>query len=421
MRRKKIIITGSLALIGLTALDTFSLPIPFFNSSIKIISFLVTVLLFLSSSLALSPHRTKNRFSNLRRSGFNYLLLFVAYVIWREVSLSPTPDHNTYLSIRNLLLAMGIFLSLSLTTPSLRGRSILLVFRIITLVSLLVALANIFFHSQMVAISSHFYFPGNIRQYLDYEYQRGRIYSQTSVPVVAGIMLNFFLLQPSVISLFFAAVSASLVLLWNYRTYFAAYVVLSTIYALMLQKFRSGSRNFLALSTGFLLIVILASFFSRGGLVSRFTLSNEYDRKTIISRFQYFAEAIRVARDSPIFGVGLGSYHLFADPIYLEPTNEEVRQGEIRGMALQADPHNFFLTILAETGIIGLLLFVLLLAQIFRFDLRGRYLKGQSFSGVFRFASWIFLLSFTFDTVTEANWFLFWGLRGIIVSLEDGQ
>lgn len=64
--------------------------------------------------------------------------------------------------------------------------------------------------------------------------------------------------------------------------------------------------------------------------------------------------ASRVARDHPVIGVGLGNFEVVSPSYVREPGRLTYVSGILRGQ----EPHNVYLAMLAEAGIIGLLLFV---------------------------------------------------------------
>jgi O-antigen ligase len=80
------------------------------------------------------------------------------------------------------------------------------------------------------------------------------------------------------------------------------------------------------------------------------------------ARFEVWKVAAAVARDHPVFGVGFGAYEL-ANAAY-------VRTGQFSFLAGgRKVAHNSYLTLLAETGIFGFLLFMGFLVSLFRMAL----------------------------------------------------
>lgn len=74
--------------------------------------------------------------------------------------------------------------------------------------------------------------------------------------------------------------------------------------------------------------------------------------KSLENRGAWWGAALRMARDAPVLGVGLGRFPLLL-PEYAGPA------------AGNLDAHNYFLQVLAEMGIVGLLAFGALLAAVF--------------------------------------------------------
>lgn len=93
-----------------------------------------------------------------------------------------------------------------------------------------------------------------------------------------------------------------------------------------------------------------------------------------------FSAAIEVWKESPIFGNGLHSYRQACE-----------QMGLLASWGMQCShPHNLYLHLAAETGIIGLMLFMLALAQIYLAALKQLFLTRQ----------WtVFALSFSVLTV----------------------
>jgi O-antigen ligase len=67
-----------------------------------------------------------------------------------------------------------------------------------------------------------------------------------------------------------------------------------------------------------------------------------------------FLTSLRVARDHPLFGVGVRDYEAFCE----QPKYGPLRVGSEQYKRCQGHPHNIYLQWLAETGIIGLVLYV---------------------------------------------------------------
>ena len=136
---------------------------------------------------------------------------------------------------------------------------------------------------------------------------------------------------------------------------------------------RSGRKRYLWLvsTTAALLI---------GGFI--FTASV---KETGIGRLEirqlWWDSALRIASDHPLFGTGVGSFNVYY-PAYRDKSTE-IALGEGRHEIRVSHPHNEFLEILSDLGIVGLLLFAAILVTFFYnhyagWDSRKKYLIAGS-------------------------------------------
>ena len=94
------------------------------------------------------------------------------------------------------------------------------------------------------------------------------------------------------------------------------------------------------------------------------SLANPNDY-SIVTRFAMWSSATKMWVDHPLVGVGLGNYPEFYRTRYYDPEPWERFRKNHDGLT-HKHPHNIFLHLLAETGIVGLLSFALLLGHAFR-------------------------------------------------------
>ena len=141
---------------------------------------------------------------------------------------------------------------------------------------------------------------------------------------------------------------------------------------------------------GFILTAIMLIFIifnSVPQLSSRATtiLDTQYQSNT--ERILMWNSAINMAKDSPLFGVGLGNYSDMYKSKYISPIAKERFQGHA---------HNNFMQMLGENGLIGLSSFVIMFGYILLFSWR----KKQSYFGIMAFGA---TLGFLFHGLTEYN------------------
>ena len=89
---------------------------------------------------------------------------------------------------------------------------------------------------------------------------------------------------------------------------------------------------------------------------------NEY---SVVTRFSMWDSASRMWADHPIIGVGLSNYQRFYKTQYYDPIPWE-RFGKDHDGLTHKHPHNIYLYLLAETGMIGFSIFALLIGYVLR-------------------------------------------------------
>lgn len=191
---------------------------------------------------------------------------------------------------------------------------------------------------------------------------------------------------------------------------------------LYLKKYRKKILLLCAGTLGVIFFVYMGiSFiFSRNTIIDRFLMKSQADDVTSVERrFVMYRQAIEVFLNSPVIGVGTGNYK---DNVQIVYSNFGGRTYEPYYKILQnvyAYPHNWFLTVLAENGIIGILALLWLLLTFFEEDLSlQRKLAGNKLLifTTFSSISWLFVFAnlFTMMHVSLPMVIIFWSMRGFI-------
>lgn len=97
---------------------------------------------------------------------------------------------------------------------------------------------------------------------------------------------------------------------------------------------------------------IIVGFFISNNLKERLTYKDFYSIKmdsSIVARIEAFKEGIKLWKEKPICGTGLGSF----------VSHDEKNQLRV----MLKYPHNIFIETLAETGLVGFFLLILLLIR----------------------------------------------------------
>ncbi len=262
-----------------------------------------------------------------------------------------------------------------------------------------------------------------------HDLSRGRIFSiidfEYFIPAVALFLASkkirsqqFSTLQFYVIT----GLSFAAILLVNYRYRFLTYVLGLIAVSVFTKQFASHIRK-ATLSVVIVLGVIyfaLSFIFFRSTILDRFLVRDYYeDQVSIERRFVMYGQAWELFLQKPFLGVGLGNYK---DNVQIVYSRFGGRTYEPYYKILQnvyAYPHNWFLTVLAENGIVGFVVLLWMLIMFYAMDVRlYRKLSGDKLLTfvVISTIGWLFVFAnlFTMMHVSLPIVIVFWACRGMI-------
>jgi len=154
------------------------------------------------------------------------------------------------------------------------------------------------------------------------------------------------------------------------------------VFALLARKDRrNGTGALPGIAVTILVLILLAvGFAGRGGFnPSKFSLSDRvssltrFDDPSLLERVLIWKTAVETARHHPYIGVGPGNYQVY-HPVYQQKFFSSDFWKE--HISYPTRVHNEFLDVFAETGIPGIMLFVLLLSGIGRSGFRAIQRRG---------------------------------------------
>jgi O-antigen ligase len=159
--------------------------------------------------------------------------------------------------------------------------------------------------------------------------------------------------------------------------YIISFIIIFTNLALLLFYKRK------ALFAGLSVIIVVALFFTIGGILNSGPLASILYKYSIKSRFEFFRTAISTIKDNPLFGVGLDSFGDYST-IY-KSAQDAAGVNEYTDSA-----HNYFLNYAANGGLLLVTLYILItllaLASFFKIQQKtGRFSKEISML----FAMWL--------------------------------
>jgi len=118
-----------------------------------------------------------------------------------------------------------------------------------------------------------------------------------------------------------------------------------------------------------------------------------------VTRFAMWDSASRMFADHPLIGVGLGNYYDLYRNQYFDPVPWEKAGNGPDGLT-HKHPHNIFLYLLAETGVVGFSSFLLLIGVVFR-HFYSLLQTGSQLSQFFAKMALLLLLSYLSFGLTE--------------------
>jgi len=262
-----------------------------------------------------------------------------------------------------------------------------------------------------------------------HDLSRGRIFSiidfEYFIPCVAVFFLGVKRRNVKIAELQYyllTSLSLAAILLVNYRYRFLTYMLGLTSISLFTKQFSPAIRR---ATIGLLFVLgagyfMLSFMFSRSTILDRFLVRNyAEDQVSIDRRFVMYEQAWELFLEKPVLGVGLGNYK---DNVQIVYSRFGGRTYEPYYKILQnvyAYPHNWFLTVLAENGVIGFSVLMWMLYMFFVMDVR-LFLKLTGdrlvLFVVLSTVGWLFVFAnmFTMMHVSLATVIVFWACRGMI-------
>jgi len=422
----------------------------FFKKVIEIIQkiefplFLITILLFrippfflipLARNPLLSSH-SLGRYLIIWLFFINFISLFLAYkklvipkkfkililffFVTQSISIMSSVNTEAFLlQYKNLVFGLLIFITALMIINSKRKLFLTLHMLLITIIINVVFQAIIYFQPQLLINVLQQFLYETYWEVLILNLQRKRffvdIYDATLISIIFIAFINtnklnrkiFFVLLIGLVT-FFAFVS-------NFRTQLLmAIFSLFSIYIFLLNK---SAKKII-----YIFIFLLVFYFGYQvslkvvgyNAIDRLLLNEAEDVQTITGRFQYWQESVRMANNSPFFGVGIGNYYdnLSTKTIL---TTSLFNWKNTLSRITATHPHSVFFGILAETGYLGLVSYLVLLLYFLITDIKYLLQKKEP-SIAFIIAFWgLFIYAAFNPPVTLSYFLLFWLLRVFII------
>lgn len=245
------------------------------------------------------------------------------------------------------------------------------------------------------------------------------IYDSALVPLVFLFFLGYknifqkkFYQSLIIITTFFFAVIS------NFRTQLVM-VLTSTIGSLWI--FSKNINLFFIKAVGFVIILFLFSNFLGSFIpfntVIRITEPTEAETMTLVTRYNWWQQSIDMGNSSPLFGVGINNFYEYLNnkpKPGMTFSNDMIRLAKITA----GHPHNVFFQSYAETGILGLVSFLLLLSHFIFNDIKSFMKSDKNKLIIISFWS-LFIFGIFNPPITLQYIILFWFLRILIIKFKQ--
>jgi O-antigen ligase len=334
---------------------------------------------------------------------------------------------NTYFFVKDMSLIVGgllfFYVAFHYIDEESLQKDVVTILSYATLFPSVIVLFINFFQQQGIALISGLY-PRYENIVFHFDLSRGRILSIIDLEFFVPFVLYMLITErKKIVPIIKITLLSFSVYLTMYRYRFLTFVVgafayLSAIFSLVGKKMIMYTAGFLVMLFG--MYMIIAVSFGKTTIIDRFLLEDKQaDYDSIRRRFVMIGQAWELFMEYPVFGVGIGNYK---DNVQVTYTTFGGRTYEPYYKVLQnvyAYPHNWFMQVLAENGIVGFIVLMYLLYTFASIDLRlMQKLKGNRKLLFFAFSvsSWLYVFANQFTPLNNSQPMVifFWLFRGII-------
>lgn len=245
---------------------------------------------------------------------------------------------------------------------------------------------------------------------------RGRIYIDSYEEAIVPICIYFLIIKKWIkldVILLCGIIAVSF--LSGFRTKLATLILSMGILFIFIESYRRIAVSLFGLS---MVVLLFLSFFTSSGDISLIDRLQTDVVDLTSGRELRIKEGIEIGMSSPLFGVGLGNYydHL---TLSMQKSVSPFAQKRMEFDLAVLDPHNIFISIFAETGIVGLTSFFLLLFYFIAKDIFILKKKAHEKVKIIVCSFWILFTYALLNPSTSITYIsLFWLFRVLIEKNE---
>ena len=375
---------------------------------------LIWILLF--TVLMLNTLKQKNKFKIKK----TLLLLFLFFFLTQSLSVINAQNITAFINSYKDFLPLSFFFIISLFYVKTKSdiKKIFYILLVSSLINILLQLFIFLDSNLFINIGSQIIHPAYFDA-ISANIARGRIFLTTYDEILIPLIFYFFLRYSkkphhTLLSLIILVLIIIFASLSGFRTkiLMAVFAITSSMIFFLKKTSRKGLLLIFIFFTFYVLYSISPSLNIQTG-IDRLIPSESTTKELTTGRTTYWKNAYEMGLSSPVIGIGLGNYYDYLDSTLKTGFSFNKNQAIEHKIALQ-DPHNIFVRIFAETGGLGLISFILLLAYFFQNDIL--MLKtGNKISQSFILSFWtLFIFSMLNPSSSLAYQTLFWLFRGLL-------
>jgi len=371
-------------------------------------------------------------FLNKKTIKFKGIIIFLLlFFVSQSLSVINVINFNTYLYFFERLVTVCLFtlVSHSLINNQKKTDVIIKLINITAIINVILEL-TMFFSPQFVNFLYKFIHPSVLDIFV-FNVNRGRLYFESYGEVFLPIILYLFFKEKLLFKkIIYWLVVLGIILLafWsNYRDRFVV-VCFSLFTTLMIFRkdiFKIKIKQNVIFLFATVLIFIGGFFYiyqTRGySVIDRLLLQDkEEDISSLVSRGILINEAVSIGRQFPLLGVGIGNYydHL---PSFMK--NQRYRMiGQNRNFldATLLYPHNLFVQIFVETGLLGLLFFLFILGVFIKKDFKILKSKNDLYKALI-VSFWALILYAMFNPRTYLTFYTNFFVLRVLIEIFGNQ
>ncbi len=352
-------------------------------------------------------------------------ILLMTFFIFQSLSVINAININTFLYFFERLITISLFtLACYLLIDNKKKVGILV--KLISLAVIINVLLELvmFFYPQLIN-SLYGFIHQSVLNIFVFNLNRGRLYFESYGEVFLPVILYLFIKEKKLIKkaiYWIAALGVILLAFWsNYRDRFVV-VCFSLFVTLIIFKndlYKIKLKQNIIFFIATVLIFFVGFFYiyqAKGySVIDRLLLQDkEEDVNSLNFRGELISEAVLIGKQYPIFGVGLGNFYDHLPSFMKNRKYQMIGQNKIFYDATLLYPHNLFAQIFVETGLLGLLCFLLILGYFISKDIK--ILKNNhNLSKALVISFWALILYAMFNPRTYLTFYVnFFVLRVLI-------